>query len=85
MEYLSGRLAEMTSSNRAWMITALCDAGIPPSHPLIQQAAELLVQKQEPDGRWQSEDGPVRDVQATLEVLLAIKMAGQIRSNAGLL
>ena len=57
MEYLSRRLAEMTSSSRAWMVTALCDAGIPPSHPLIQQAAELLVQKQEPDGRWQSEDG----------------------------
>jgi hypothetical protein len=47
-------------------------AGVPRDHPLLDRAAYVLEQKQQEDGRWQSEDGPSQDVHATLEALRSL-------------
>ena len=75
--YLESRLSELAVSNLAWLITALCAAGVPASHRLISTAAELLTQQQSPDGRWPSEDGPDRDVHSTLESMRALRLCGR--------
>ncbi|MGE5252135.1 MAG: prenyltransferase/squalene oxidase repeat-containing protein [Bacteroidota bacterium] len=77
--YLEKRLAEMHTSNLAWLIVTLRDAGVPARHRLIQHALEkLLLQQRDIDGCWPSEDGPARDVHSTLEALYALKISGQI-------
>lgn len=42
----------------------------------MAQAAALLARRQEADGRWSSEDGPARDVHATLVALRAPRRGG---------
>jgi hypothetical protein len=80
LTHLLGRLPGLNASSLAWMVTTLCDAGLPATHELIQKGLAKLNQQQQPEGRWSSEDGPARDVHATLEALLANKMAGKGRS-----
>jgi hypothetical protein len=43
----------------------------------MAQAAALLARRQEADGRWPSEDGPARDVHATVEALRALRPGGR--------
>jgi hypothetical protein len=76
LSQLLKQLPQLTSSSLAWMVTSLCQAGLSGKHELIRQAVSLIARHQQPDGRWSSEDGPARDVHATLEALLAIKLAG---------
>lgn len=75
LTHLLSRLPGMNASNIAWMVTTLCDAGLETSHELIQKGLFHLNSYQQPEGRWSSEDGPARDVHATLEAMLANKMA----------
>jgi hypothetical protein len=76
--YLDGRLPDLAASNLAWLVTALRLAGAPANHPTVEKAASLLERTQQPDGRWQSEDGPSRDVHATLEALQALRLCGSL-------
>jgi hypothetical protein len=69
LNYLERQLPALPASNLAWLLSTLLQAGIPSSEFIIEQAASLLEHLQENDGRWQSEDGPERDVHATLESL----------------
>jgi hypothetical protein len=75
--HLESKLSELAVSNLAWLITALCAAGVPASHRLISTAAGLLTQHQSPDGRWPSEDGSDRDVHSTLESMRALRLCGR--------
>ena len=74
--YLQQQLPTLLASNLAWLMTTLLLAGVPMTEPLIEQAASLLAQSQEQDGRWPSEDGPERDVHATLEAMRALRLCG---------
>jgi hypothetical protein len=74
--YLGERLPDLASSSLAWLVLTLAIAGVPGYHPLIAQAVRILEGSQTPDGRWQSEDGPERDVHTTLEALRAIRICG---------
>lgn len=74
--FLSSRLPTLSASACAWMITALRQAGVPADLKLIQDALPILTESQAEDGRWSSEDGPARDVHATLEALTALRLAG---------
>jgi hypothetical protein len=65
--HLSQEVERLAASNLAWLITTLGAAGVASSHPLVVEAASLLEQNQQEDGRWQSEDGAGQDVHATLE------------------
>lgn len=72
---LAARLDEdFPTSNLGWLVTTLRAAGVPAEHSLIGKAASLLAGRQEGDGRWPSEDGPGRDVHATLEALRALRL-----------
>lgn len=75
--YLAQRLPELPASNLAWLMTTLLLAGVLANDHLIGQAASLLEQSQEQDGRWPSEDGSGRDVHATLEALRALRLCGR--------
>lgn len=72
--YLERQLPALPSSNLAWLLSTLLLAGTPPSEFIIKQAASLLEQKQEQDGRWFSEDGSERDVHTTLEALHVLRL-----------
>lgn len=74
MVYLATCLPDLSASSLAWLIVTLRLAGWPATTPLLVQAAALLKQQQQPTGNWQSEDGPERDVHATLEVLRAFAL-----------
>lgn len=73
--YLERQLPMLPASNLAWLLSTLFLAGVPPSEPLIEQAASLLEQHQEQDGRWISEDGPERDVHVTLEAIHVLHLS----------
>jgi hypothetical protein len=66
---LRSRLSELPASSLAWLSVALRISGLPPGQPLLEEASARLVQLQEPDGRWPSEDGPFFDVHTTLEAI----------------
>jgi hypothetical protein len=76
--HLEGLLAELSASNLAWLMTALCAVHLPAHHPLLAGAASQLEQDQQDDGRWCSEDGPVRDAHTTLEALRVLRLCGRI-------
>jgi hypothetical protein len=77
-EYLDRRMADLAASHLSWLITTVCAAGSPPSHPLVDKAASLLTQSQQDDGRWPSEDGPSQDVHSTLEALRTLWLCGRV-------
>jgi hypothetical protein len=72
--HLSEGLSGLSPGACAWMIASLRQAGVPASLDLIQEALTVIATHQEPDGRWSSEDGPGRDVHATLEALYALSL-----------
>jgi len=74
MAYLATRLPDLSASSLAWLTVTLHLASWPATTPLLVQAAALLNQQQQPTGNWQSEDGPERDVHATLEALRAFTL-----------
>jgi len=76
--YLQRQLPALPASNLAWLMTTLLLAGAPTTEPLIEQAASLLAQSQEEDGRWPSEGGSERDVHATLEAMRALRLCGYL-------
>jgi hypothetical protein len=51
-------------------------AGIRPEHVFLSTVPEMLQERQKPDGRFASEDGPEFDAHATYEALRALNMAG---------
>ena len=75
--YLERQLPVLPASNLAWLLSTLLLAGVQPSEFIIRQAVSLLEQLQEQDGRWTSEDGPERDVHATLEALHVLRLCGR--------
>jgi hypothetical protein len=75
--YLVSRIPDMPASSLAWMITTLGLGGLPAGDARLKQAADRLAELQRPDGRWASEDGPERDVHASLEALRALRLAGK--------
>jgi hypothetical protein len=75
--YLEQQLPALPASNLAWLLSTLLLAGVQLSESIIEQAASLLEQLQEQDGRWMSEDGPERDVHATLEALHVLRLCGR--------
>jgi len=74
MAYLATRLPDLSASSLAWLTVTLRLASWPATAPLLVQATALLKQQQQPAGNWQSEDGPERDVHATLEALRAFTL-----------
>lgn len=76
-DYLEQHLPVLPASNLAWLLSTLLLAGAAPPESIIKQAASLLEQLQEQDGRWTSEDRPERDVQATLEALHVLRLCGR--------
>lgn len=74
MAYLATRLPDLSASSLAWLTVTLRLATWSATTPLLVQAAALLSQQQQPTGSWQSEDGPERDVHATLEALRAFML-----------
>lgn len=72
LAHLATRLPRLAASNLGWLVVTLQKAGLPIDHPLLEQATDRLGAEQQPDGRWLSEDGPERDVHATLEALCAL-------------
>jgi hypothetical protein len=74
LAYLAARLSDLSASSLAWLTVTLRLANWPATTPLLVQAAALLNHLQQPDGNWQSEDGPERDVHATLEALRAFML-----------
>jgi hypothetical protein len=80
LAYLLIRLntGDLSAGNLAWMINALCDAGVPSTDHLIATAAERLAALQTDDGSWTADDGPLFTVQTTLQALRALRLAGLI-------
>jgi len=75
--FLGRRLDDLSAGNLAWLILTLLGAGVPVGHALVASAASRLEREQALDGRWPSEDGPERDVHATLEALRALRLCGR--------
>jgi hypothetical protein len=69
---LAMRVPTLAAGNLGWLVVTLQRAGVPADRPLVKQARARLEAEQQPDGRWVSEDGPGRDVHATLEALQAL-------------
>jgi len=72
--YLDKRINDLPASNLAWLITTVCAAGVAVDHRLVVNAATLLEESQQEDGRWPSEDGSEQDVHTTLEALRALRL-----------
>ena len=70
--------SEWQESQISWALDNLISAGLEINHPFVQGGLETLVERQEPEGCWVSEDGPAYAVSATLGVLKVLKHAGWI-------
>lgn len=67
VRHLAGRVGELGPGELAWLASAL------PAEPVAAVARELLAARQEPDGRWRSEDGGELDVATTLAALRVLR------------
>ena len=67
VRHLSGRVGELGPGDLAWLASAL------PAEPVAAVARELLAARQEPDGRWRSEDGDELDAAVTLAALRVLR------------
>jgi hypothetical protein len=76
LEYLGSRFDDLSASHQAWLVTSLLTAGLDRYHPLISRSLAKLEVLHQPDGRWQSDDGPNFDVNTTLEALHAFRLCG---------
>ena len=56
-----------------WLIRCLRDARMESGHDLVHRSLSELVQKQRPDGSWNSEDGEEYSANATVEALRVLK------------
>lgn len=74
--FLQMRAEHMPASSMGWMLVTLLLSGFNPQAVLIQDALQRLDGLQRADGRWESDDGAVYDVHATLQALRAFKLAG---------
>lgn len=73
---LEQRLAILEASQLAWMVNALCLHGVSRDHTLVDAAVRRLMNLQQADGRFASEDGTWQDVHTTLEALRALQGIG---------
>lgn len=79
MAYLSTRIGPHTPDNQlSWMAVALMSVGVSPENALLSRVLHMILERQAPDGRFTSEDGPECDPHATYEALRALKMAGML-------
>lgn len=79
MAYLSTRIGPHTPDNQlSWMAVALMSVGVSPENALLSTVLHMILERQAPDGRFTSEDGPECDPHATYEALRALKMAGML-------
>ena len=76
-DWLEQRVWDLAVSNLSWLVLSMNSAGIPSDHSLIKKAVSLLEHFQSADGHWSSEDGPDRDVHATLEALYSLRLCGR--------
>lgn len=72
---LEDRLADLSASTLAWLITALTSRGVPVTHPLVVRAVPLLLIRQRADGAFPSDDGPRLDAHSTLEAMRALRLS----------
>jgi hypothetical protein len=67
VRHLAGRVGELGPGALAWLASTL------PAEPVGAVARVLLAGRQEPDGRWRSEDGEAGDAAATLAALRVLR------------
>ena len=67
VQHLEETVAELAPSALAWLASTL------PAEPVAATARERLAARQEPDGRWRSEDGEAFDVAATLAAIRVLR------------
>ena len=65
---------DASAGNLIWLIASLHDAGVPMTHPLLENALQVLKQKQGQDGRWASDDGSPFDARTTLEAIRVLRL-----------
>ena len=67
VRHLAGRVGELGPAALAWLASTL------PAEPVGAVARMLLAGRQEPDGRWRSEDGEAFDVATTVAALRVLR------------
>jgi len=75
-------LSEWADSQISWALNCLGRAGLPGDHPFIEKCLAELLQRQEPNGSWSSEDGEAYAVSATIEALKSLKHYGLLPANS---
>lgn len=79
VQYLAGRpLSSWEASQLAWALSCLGAAGLPADHPFVAQGLAVLLERQQADGSWASEDGQEYAVSATVQVLRVLKHYGRL-------
>lgn len=76
--YLETRLSDLPPGNLSWLLTTLSSAGVSTDEQLLSEAASLLEEAQDDDGRWTGEDGSGQDVHTTVEALRALHLCGRL-------
>jgi len=66
-------IKEWEDSQLAWAINCLGNAGISSDMPFIANGLKELQNRQDPDGNWCAENGAAYSVEATIEVIKALK------------
>ena len=66
-------MKQWEDSQLAWAINSLGNAGISSDMPFISNGLQELQRRQDKDGSWCSKDGPAYAVEATIEVVKALK------------
>jgi len=67
VRHLAGRVGELGPAALAWLASTL------PAEPVGAVARMLLTGRQEPDGRWRSEDGEAFDAAATVAAVRVLR------------
>jgi hypothetical protein len=67
VRHLAARIGELGPTDLAWLASSL------PAEPVAAVARELLAARQEPDGRWRSEDGEAFDAATTVAAVRVLR------------
>lgn len=78
LDYLRGRVPDLSAGNLAWMAMALRQGGVPADNETVSAALDQLIALRDPAGQWPSDEGADNSVHVTIETIRALQLGDKL-------